>query len=205
MITQVVLVPAAGHTTDDGEFSLGRTVDSHSEYYIVGRYMERIAGFLEEYGVKFQIMPTRHPPGIKSSERHKRVWPNSLILELAIGWYDNPRQRNSTVIKYGAGEEARQVADLLSESLGTWGPCTSWGHRSEKPAFDPGPLLNVDGCFGIRLEPFALNGPKYAEYLVALDTLGRDIAMVIVNYLSGRNLARNFAINTYPERGSQKA
>lgn len=190
-INQVILVTACGHTDDGGKFTRGKTVDGVAEFEIVLQCLRKIEEIFEEYRIRNKVIPWEHPPGVKISERHTQVPPNSLVLGIGVGYYGNERARNSTMVVHGEGRGPKELAQLLADTLSTWGTCVSYGHRIEGPELIQDRLMNVPGCFGVGIMPFAINGPNCDEYLKHLGALSRDVAMTVVEYLSRSSSAIN--------------
>lgn len=197
-INQVFIVQAAGHSDDNGNYTRGKCSDCYSELDIVNSYARKIVEILDEYQVRNIIMATRNPPGCRESRRWEKVPGNSLVVSLGVGYYKNPctRIKNSSAVYFGKQKEAKELAELLSDDLSSWGACSSFGHRVETPNPSAEALLNVEGCLGIRIEPFSINGPNCEDYVKRLDSLGREVGMALVEFLGLRSFASCCQLNS---------
>ena len=184
--THVTIVPSAGHCDDGGKYTRGRTVDTTAEVDVVDRYVQTLDETLEEFGVSHNIMATRGSPGIMESQRAACARKNSIILELGVGWFENTPKRNHSEVYYGA-DVSRQLAQSVAETIGDWGRCTCFSHVTGTPKKSTKPILCVAGTMGIRIEPFALNGPNYNDYLPRVAPLGRYIAITVSEFIALNN------------------
>ena len=188
-INQVFLVTSCGHS--DGSFVHGHKALGKSEYQIVRDYLPRITEHFEEYRIRYHVVPWEHPPGSPIKDRLKKINPDSLVLQLGVGFFDTERKHNATIISHGDGWPAKELSGMLADTLSTWGTCVSYGHRVEHPNFDANAFLGARGSFAISLAPFSINGPNSDEYLKHLGALGRDVAMTVIEYLSRTGSAVN--------------
>lgn len=180
--THVTVIPSAGHSDDSGKYTRGRSVDTTSEVDIVDQYTRTVSETLEEYGISFKVMETRKAPGVKESERPSRVDSNSMVLELAVGWFEtNPKKNRSEIYYYS--KKSKKLAAMVADAIGDWGRCTSYEHVTCCPK----EAVTKIGNDGIRVEPFALNGPNYADYLPRMASLGRALAMSVIEFIKTSN------------------
>jgi len=184
--THVTIIPAAGHSDDEGKYTRGRYVDTISEVEIVDQYSRTLCEILEEYGVSHSVMDTRRAPGVKESERLGSVRQGSIFVGLGVGWFDNLLKRNRSEVFY-VTPESRKLAAMVGETVGDWGRCSSYKHVAGNPKELRNGFLRVSGPVGILLEPFALNGPHYCDYLPMLGSLGRYVGMTIIEYMVSNN------------------
>jgi len=204
-INRVLIIPSAGHTDDNGKFSRGHTVDTTSEYDVVNQYLRPLEEILEEYSIRHRTLPVREHPGIRFADRIKSVFPNDLVICLGVGWFTTRREKNCSAVYFG-GQDGFCLSDLLCDTMSEWGHCSNYGHRSGLPKKVEDPILTVSETIGIRIEPLALNGPNYIDYLYRLHDLGRDLGHCLVDYLARRGEAQNRpqkaggAVNLQPYR-----
>lgn len=184
-INSILLIPGAGH--GDGQYSRGQTTDLLCEADVVDSYLMTLVEYLEEYQIRYSVADTRKPPGIPPRERMSVNDPNTLRIELSVGYFivgscGKPRGRNESLVEF-SGAEMLPIAETICAFLSEWGKCGSYGHRVSNP------ILNkemAEGC--IRIKPFAINGPDAEVYGARCGFLGRDIAMALIE--SCGNVAR---------------
>jgi hypothetical protein len=182
-INSVLVIPGAGHSDDAGNYTRGVAIDSLAEVDVVDVYGRVLLDILEEYGIRYDVAPTRKAPGVREVDRLSGIPENTLALDLRVGYFHRYRKLQESVVEYGQ-DDLKSLANLLSETVGEWGKCCAWGHRTT----DVGPL--AVSCSAIRISPFSLNGPDASVYLRRLEPLGREIGLVLVEYLGNRNLAQ---------------
>lgn len=192
-IHQVVIVPGVGWQGKAGGFNRGNAIPPFAEYDAIARVMPTLVDELEKDGIRFKVLPTHVHPGLSDEERIAAIEPLSLVVSLRLGWFTRITQReidaNLAQVFYGDGP-SRQLADEVSDMLTEWGSCRVYSHRTGNPRQDPkDALLNVPECRGLRIQPFALNGPHAVEYGRFLPQLGTDLGRSLADYLRQRGLA----------------
>lgn len=155
---------------------------------VVDRYVSYITDTLDEWGVRFRVLPTRTAPGIPEADRVKHVGINSMVVVCAVGGITNHATTNITRTFYG-GAWSRSLADDLGDVIAHWGSLYAFGHRTSNPVMTDEKILWADDCLGVRLEPFCLDGPAVHDYLAQLPALGRDIGRTLVEWTKGKNQA----------------
>ena len=149
-----------------------------------------LAELLEEYNIRYTMANTRRYPGIMKKNRPGIIEPFSLVLEIGLDWHDRPRQYNVSQVFCGKDGSSR-FAEILSDALSEWGTCAVFGHRSGNARIVDDPLLNSPDCIGVRIEPYAINGPNAGEYIKKSRNLARDLAAVIAEFTVRRSEARS--------------
>jgi hypothetical protein len=206
-IHEVLIVPGAGHG-GAGFYDRGHVMGNMAETDVVDSYIRGIVDELDDCAVRHRIMPTRSAPGVPLDQRHQNIMPHSLILSCHVGWFKASPSKmptnNLSRVFYGA-RELFGLAKQVSEAVGHWGQLYGgFSHRGAAACADQeNPLLNAAGTWGLRLEPFALNGPNALDYCKRLEQLGRDIGRVLTNYLINRDegRAKPSTLDTYvPQR-----
>ena len=192
MITKIFIIPAAGHTDDDGNYSLGHSIGRENELRVVDRYLMTMTEVFGEYGLPFEVLDTRKKPGVKYSDRPSKIPPNSVVLDVAVGWTSANRSSNYSHVTY-SDKRSHKLADLVSQSLFEWGKCSSFTHHVKNPSEAKNSLL--DGQVGVRIEPFALNGHGVDDYLRRLGNLGIDIASAVIEYAKTINTGFGYKPN----------
>jgi len=178
---------------DGKPYSRGREDQNLSECDIVDRYVLGLQEELDECSIRHSICPTRKPPGVTLKDRGT-VFPHTLVLSCAVGWLRPGKAPQSNISRVFYGQkEAGGIAKDMALALGAWGNIyTDYGHRSANAFMDPDdPVITGAGAWGLRLEPFAINGPHAIEYAKRLENLGRDIGRVVTDYLMLKDEGRN--------------
>jgi len=186
VITKVFIIPAAGHSDDDGNYSLGHSIGRECELRVVDRYLASMEEVLGEYGLPFEVLDTRTKPGFKTSDRPSQIPPNCIVIDIGVGWFSGSRVRNASSVFYSTKESVK-LADLVAQNLCEWGRCANFEHSSGSPKHKDIP--NLKGQIGVRIEPFAINGPRADDYFKRLGNLGIDIASAVVEYVKSVNPA----------------
>ena len=189
--TKIVIVPSCGHTDNSGHFDRGHTLPNLAEVDLVDMIVAPLCEFLEEYGVRHEVMPTRKHPGVAAALRAEQVYPGSVVVEIAAGWFPQPRTRNYSQVMFGSGHISNNsLAEIFSDQLAEWGSCAVYGHRSCNPKRSDDALLNVPDTVSVRIEPFALNGPDIDCYMRRVRYLGQDLAHVLIEFTTTRGLCK---------------
>lgn len=190
-IHQVLIVPGFGHTNDAGEYDRGRASGRVSETDIIDGYLPSLMDELDVEDIRWALLDTRSRPGVKASDRPARVEPGSLVLHCLAGWADKqPRiHKNFSQVLYSQ-DTSYQLADEIGESIGQWGQCWAYGHKTANPRKTSDPLLEVAQTRAIAIEPFLLNGPDAENYWGRLDQLGVVIARALSDHLRARSYAQ---------------
>ena len=187
-VHEVVIVPGAGYLSAEGIYTRGHQTDRVTELDVVDQYVRAIQDELDIGSIRHRTLETRKRPGIPEGSRHLGILPGSFVLHCKVSWNVRPPSKPNTTnrsrIFYGPGD-APPVAHLIEEILSHWGTLyVAHEHLCASPVEDAcDPLLSVPGCVGLRLEPFALNGPNAELYFTKLEQLGRDIGRGVADYL----------------------
>lgn len=189
-IHEVLIVPSAGYSAADGTYTRGLAFKNLSELDIVDNYVRSILDELDEASIRHRVLNVRMPPGVPEGLRHSGVQPNTLVLHCRVHWTTGKVISNKSRTFYGHGGIS-ELAHVVSQSMSHWGHTyASFGHQAANPVQDlEDPLLCVTGASGIRVEPFAINGPNSQEYAAWLPQLGRDIGRAVADYVIAKDLA----------------
>ncbi len=167
-----------------------------AETDVVDAYIRGLVDELDDCAVRHRIMPTRSAPGVSLDQRAVGIMPHTLVLSCQVGWFKaSPAKmptNNLSRIFYGA-RELFGLARQVSEAVGHWGQIYGgFDHRGAAACADKDDkLINAPETWGMRIEPFALNGPSAADYCKKLENLGRDIGRVLTTYLISRDEGRS--------------
>lgn len=191
-IHEIILIPGAGHI-GTGSYERGRVHGNLAEVDLVAQYVNALAEELDNSRVRHRIMPTRKAPGLSHPEIAKMLAeasPNVVVLHCSIGWNDAKKTKAAHNISHLTfGEGAQTLAPELGHVIGHWGSLYVHGHKTGLPyadASDTDPLLRIPQTWGLRIEPFQINGPKAADYAQWLPKLGRDIGRFIAEWCLAR-------------------
>lgn len=188
-IHTIHLVPALGHGSDAGTYERGNASGCMSELDVIDGYTSSVAEELDASRVRYELMDTRRPPGVRASERAKRISPGQCVVELRCGWFGDaarPSGGNRSRILYGR-QTPFALAESLQDAVAEWGRCYVFGHRGTAPIQVDDPLLCVPGSIGFAVEPFALDGADAALYSARLATLGRTVARILASFAHERS------------------
>lgn len=188
-IHRVLIIPTAGHL-GAGVYDRGRAVPSMAEVDVVAGYMPALIDELEIEHVRFHTLETHSSPGLTASERIERVEANDLVIHLRAGILpdESKATRNHSIVTYGgcSPAQAKALAERVTDYLYEWGQCVVFGHVCKTPVkAKADPYIDTSRAIGITIEPFALNGPDAGQYAGRLDRLGRDLGMVIADFVRG--------------------
>lgn len=202
-INQILLIPGAGWSSDDGTYTRGHAVPSIAEVDIVDICLRSVVDIFEEYGVRYSVLPTRSQPGVKTSERGRHCDPHTLLVDLSIAWFARPRTTNESFVCFH-DRHGESVAQIVCDALSDWGNCSAFGHRVCVPKLsEKHPAIVHEGCLGVHIEPFAINGPRGAEYLPRLNELGRDLGHALTEWMVTRGANRASAPAWYKQEEPQ--
>lgn len=161
---------------------------SFTEVDAVDRYVRAMVDELDDCAIRTRVY--------KRKGENMLVLPGSLVLECRVGWFKGSAAKipatNLSRVFYG-NRESLYLAKQLAEAMGHWGELYGSHHRGANAVADDGEdlLLKAEGAWGLRLEPFALNGPDALDYCKRLDNLGRDVGRVLTGYLMAKDQARS--------------
>lgn len=187
MIHEILIIPAYGHSDDDGNWTPGHTIGKYHEVDLIDSYVASMIEEFEYAKIRYSVVNTRKHPGIRESARAALVEPNRLVLHCQLGWAGKERKGqisdNWSCVYYNQ-DTSFNIARKVSETIGQWGKCTCFSHAERKPRKVEDAIL--DSALAITIEPFALNLPGVDDYAMRLRPLGREIANVITAYLEGQ-------------------
>ena len=188
-VNQVVIIPGFGHSNPEGEFDPGREMEGFREVDLIDVICRPLQETLEEYAIRNRVLETRKPPGHSPDTLAEQIEPYTLILHIRLGIMDRKNKRNVSQVWYGS-RYSLQIADAVLDCLSDWGNCTVFGHRTANPKLNESDgLLALDQCHGLRIEPFALNGPDISDYVNRLARCGYETGLLLSNYLRQRDEA----------------
>lgn len=190
LIHEIVVVPGAGHL-GPGDYDRGYTTERLAEVDLVDNYVYGMLDEFDQAGIRNRILPTRKAPGVSAEDRARDIFPNSLILHCKVG-HDSAAKRgrvltaNMSTVGFNNGE-ANGLAKEVGEVLAHWGKLYAFKHRGGGVVVNStDPLLSIPGTWGLRLEPFRINGPDAEIYARFLTQLGRDIGRFIADFCRAR-------------------
>lgn len=188
-IHEIVLVPGAGHA-NGVSYCRGHALPHVAEIDVIEPYMKAIADELDEFGVRYRIHGVR---GLSEADRGRAIFPHSLVVHCRVGWLAPSKEPETNISRVFYGPSALNLGREMSDVIGEWGSLYNFGHRQARHVTDPkDSLINIPETLGIRIEPFALNGPGLDNYLVQHKSLGRDIGRSLIDFLkTGGDHARS--------------
>lgn len=182
-------MPSAGYAGAADKYIRGYSHGNICEVDIVDRYVASLVDELNEGGIRHRVVNTRKAPGTALEARFSGYLDWQLPIECAVGINESKKikqQYNSSFV-YGNANVPRIFLDELSDVVGHWGALYVHGHKTAAPRGQP--------QYGIRIEPFIINGPSAEEYARRLDKLGRDIGRFLVDFLRSRGAHAVFSIS----------
>lgn len=186
-VNQIILAPHRGHSNDLGEYDRGHDSGPIAEVDVLQQLCQAIEHEFDDYGLRWYTLDVFRRPGVRYADRPMKIEPHSIVLDLRCGWYKSPRSRNMSAVWYG-NNATHLLAERFHEALSEWGACTNFGHRVAIPKLDGNqPIIGRQHIHGVRMDLFAMNGPEVDSYCRRLRELGRDLAVVVVDFLRGKD------------------
>lgn len=188
-LAKIVLVPYGGHSNSVGGFERGRVSGSLVEADLIDKFVPAICEELETEGIIHQVIPTRDKPGVPMDKRFTWIDPRSLVVHLRLGEVpegDPTVTANRSLVYYNT-RRSKEIATHLIEAMGEWGRCFVPGHQACRPRDkDDDVLLRIQETQGVRIEPFAVNGPEAETYACYLEQLGRAVGASLAFFMKFR-------------------
>ena len=189
-VNQVLIIPDLGATNEAGFFDVGRALGNFNEIDLVDFVVNPLVNCLTERRIANVTLETRNWPGHRQSTRHHEIGPSTLVLDIRMGTMGRKSKSNISQVSYGS-KPTLPLADMMVDALADWGLCSIFGHRVANPRLlEHDPILAMPDCHGIRIEPFAMDGPNAETYLGRLPRLGYELGLLISEYLAGRGEAQ---------------
>jgi N-acetylmuramoyl-L-alanine amidase len=185
MIDRVVIEPGHGAVDEEGNFDYGNMSGTLTEYDLVQAYAQTAAEELALSRCRVEILPTRHRPGLRPSQRLSRVSAQCLLLSLHIGWNAKPRAENASALLFSS-PLSRTVAEHIQGGVERWGKITSPSHGQTVIREFGGPMLSIPGTVALHVEPFALNGPNAMLYAQRMEQFGTALGRAVAELLEDR-------------------
>jgi hypothetical protein len=184
LIHEVLLAPGCGYGGDAG-FDPGHRCRTMHEFNILDGFVRDLCDAMELQRIRHKVLPVLNSPGIEPDERWKHFEANQLVVNLRLGW-DPPSSagtNNWSQVQHGDFASVK-LARTLTDAVGQWGRCHVYGHQTRNPRRDrKDPLLNREETAGVRIIPFALNGPRAWEYATRLKSLAQGLVWAFKEYL----------------------
>lgn len=152
-------------------------LDSTSEMRLIEECCRHMSEIMEEYSISHSYL--------RRGADYTR--PGTLILMVGLSWFENENRKHNKSEVYYSDKYSLGLAKAISDSLGEWGRCSRFGHVSGCAKHREFDTLNHPGILGVKIEPFALNGPHIDEYLPRLRNLSYDMAMAIIEFIRSKN------------------
>ncbi len=184
MIHEVLIVPGVGYCGDDG-FDPGHRCRAMHEFSILEGFVRDLSDRLEYQRIRHRVLPVTNSPGIPVAQRPDHLEENQVVVNVRLGWDppNAPGLHNWSMVRHGDGASVK-LARTVTDAIGQWGRCYFFGHQTRNPQRDKkDPLLNKPGTAGLKIVPFAINGPKAWEYARKLKALAESLGWALGEYL----------------------
>lgn len=182
-IDRIIVEPGHGACNEEGKFDFGQRIDHLTEVECIQSIAQALEEELDLARVRFEILPTRHMPGVRPSARPARVPPNSLLVSIHTGWHSKPKAENSSLVFF-SDDFSKTLAEALQGPLARWGGVSHPKHGSTQLRASMAPMLTIPDVCAVQIEPFALNGPNAICYAQRLPQLGKLLGQVLSEFVS---------------------
>jgi len=202
--TGVLLIPAYGHSDDNGFFTTGPSLPNLWGSTMVDEYLTALHEELEAANVRSFIMKTRSRPGIKESDRVNKIDIGQLTIDCAIGWSKAKKSPSQHTTVYYGTSQSKRFADIMFECLEEWSKIimgNKYVQGKVKRVRDP--LLGREDIISVRIEPFNLNASNIEDFWKFREKIGRSLGSYVADYLHEINKGAFRTI--YSNRGRIKA
>jgi len=160
----------------------GKSCGIFTQSDVVQTYGQSLYEGLLDHDVYTEFVDTRKRPHKETQEYLEGVPDYFVSLILSCGW-DETDGTKRNISKIECSPDCLRLSKRISESLYDWGKGYVYGHTVSEPAVMPGTSKRI------VIKPFRLNGDNASEYLVRLDSLGKDVARTIGDWSKEYGLA----------------